>query len=298
MNKFKEITDTVTAEIENGTDYSLIEQLENTAGSKISSEKALRNYIVFLLVLIEKSKYTETASAVLIDKIYKDKIGYDAVDKSKEKYGAIFIETIKDGAVFPYVNTSFFLQKLFRSIIYGRGNTEEQNITSITPHKKLLEANEYLLVQHLNEKGIDDEAINIYCNSFLDIDVTVKLDPDANKIMRDKILGQGQFKEPDLISYLKIFIRPLYSYPSGMTERVPFYVPEPFYTQTFGTHDRLIEILETEINRPNYSVEERNLIIDIIAFLNKYQSTRDRIDTHKYVKLKTNTMASKLHKHL
>ena len=296
MYRLKEITDKVISEIENGTDYSLIEQLENANSFKISNEGSFKNYILFLLILIEKSKYRETASAILINKIYKDKIYYDSLNKSKEEYGDIFISTIKDGAVFPYVNTSFFLQKLFRSIIYGRGEAEAENIISITPHKKLLDVNEQLLIKYLNDKGIDDDAINIYCNSFYDIDKIVILNKKAREIMRNKILGQGESEQPGLISYLKIFIRPLYSYPSGTTQRLPFYVPEPFYEQTFNSHIEFINILNEA--RGKYDGDELNLINDILEFLDKYYTTKEEELGHKYVDLDKIRIISRLHEHI
>lgn len=272
MDRYNEIVNKVRSDIGSGTDYSLIEQLENVNNFK--KRQAFRNYLVFLLILIEESKYRETASAILINKVYEGKIFLEEKYESAEELGEDFLNTIKQYAVFPYVNVSFFLQKIFRTIIYSRGEDEAKNIVQTTSHKKLLQTNEHLLLQYLRLKDIDDYAINIYCNSFADIkNGIVILSDRAKAIFRAKVLGTDYFKQPDLISYLKIFIRPLFSYPGGKFEGVNFYVPEPFYNQTFGDSQEFMGILKELMN--DYSGNDLYLIKDILTFLTKYETTKE-----------------------
>ena len=70
--------ETILAAIDQKTDYSLIEKLEFVDGLAKSSE--LKNFLLILLVLIERSSWHESAATLLIKKIYNAKFGEKIAD--------------------------------------------------------------------------------------------------------------------------------------------------------------------------------------------------------------------------
>lgn len=270
MSDEKRIEAVLTA-IGEKTDYSLIGKLEFVNGLTKSSE--LKNFVLILLVLIEKSPWHESASNLLLRKIYDPKF----TEKLTEvKYGDFFIEVVKDKAYFPYVGISTTFRRLISSIIYDKTGQETKHFVEITPKDKLLSTNEYMLEKYLTDHSIDNDTLSLYYTCVEDIHPEtnhVTLSSKSSAIIKKKII------EGELISYLRVFIRPYYSSPSGNFEGASYHVPEPFYLQIFESNDEFLKILGKAleyIKSDQNKAEDEKLIKEIKKFMEIYIENKQR----------------------
>lgn len=276
--------DTILLAIKNQTDYSLIEKLEFIV--KLEKEKEFKNFILVLLVLIEKSRWHESASTLLLRKVYKENIFCNG--KDKRSYGRLFLKIVMQNAILDFVNTSTTFRRLISSILYDKTGEDTKHIIEVNSKEELLAANEFFLESYLKHTSkIDHNTMALYYNCVNDIHnetSQITISKKANSTLIKKI------KDGGFSDYLYIFIRPLYISSSSNFEGVSYYVPEPFYRQIFGSHQKFINFINKLIKIGN----NQKLVLQIKEFMDKY--TENMKKGINYVDLKNSTyIDSKLH---
>ena len=158
-------TEAVLLAIQNQTDYSLIEKLEFV--KILQKETEFKNFILILLILIQKSKWTESAATLLLKKVYNENVFCN--NGNKKEYGALFLNIVKEKALLPYVNITTVFRRLISSIIYDTIGKDTEHIVEINSKEDLLATNEFFLKKHLQIFLIDENTMSMYYNCVKDI---------------------------------------------------------------------------------------------------------------------------------
>jgi hypothetical protein len=270
--------------IKHQSDFQLIEKLEFF--KDFDSVEEYQNYILLILLLIQNSKWFESASTLLLKKTYKEEIFKNKLNKIE--YGNLFIETLKIKAIFPYVRISEALRRLLTSIIYDVEKIETMYITEITPYDLILDTNIFFLDSYLKVKNIDKDGLKLYYNCIQAIDPNtrqIKISDKANSLILYKINNGG------FISYLEHFIRPLYYSSSEFFEGDSQRVPEPFFLQIFGSEENFMSILN------GYNLKENeDLIIEIKKFMQEYKKNSSLENFYVDIEKDDIKLTKKLHK--
>lgn len=256
----------VFSAIHDQTDYSLIEKLEFV--KTLQKETEFKNFIFILLILVEKSKWTESAATLLLKKVYNENVFCN--NGNKREYGVLFLNIVKEKALSPYVNITTVFRRLISSIIYDTIGKDTQHIVEINSKEDLLATNEFFLEKHLQIFSIDRNSMSLYYNCVKDIHnetSQITISEVANMMLRKKIYEGG------LIEYLHLFIRPLYTSSSPNFEGASNYVPEPFYIQIFGSHDNFMNLINTSLDNKS---EDNKLLHQIKKFMEKLIENTDK----------------------
>lgn len=270
--------------IENNTDYSLIEKLEFVNDFKKESE--FKNFILLILVLIEKSKWSETVTTLLLKKIYDQKIFQKEL--TEEEYGIFLLKIIIEKSISPYIGISTGIRRMISSIIYDVTGQDSQHISEITSKEKLISTNEIFLKKYLDEFPIDNFAMSLFYNCIENIHSEtsqITLSKESIGLIRSKI------EISDLIPYLHIFIRPLYTSHSANFEGASFHVPEPFYLQIFSNNENFMDNLKLAFDK--VGTKDQILVKEILKFMEAYN--QNVIKGLKFVDITKTSLAKGLH---
>jgi hypothetical protein len=221
----------------NGKDYQMVERLE--AYNKFSTENEFKNYLLIILVMIEKSEAQESAATLLWKKIFQEQIGRS--DTDLHTYGDKITGYLKELAVFPYRNLATTIGRLIATIIYDVSQQNTRHITSIIPRNGLLNINEYLVGEHIKKHDLNNDLLTLSYNC---ID---RIEPETFRIFlseRGKSQVRTSVQNGQLDNYLSYFIRPYYSSMSSYaTAEARYHVAEPFHVQFFGSSEQLMEMI-------------------------------------------------------
>lgn len=266
MNNAERI-EIVSQAIKENRDFSLIEKLEFI--KSVKSEKEYRNYVVILLVLIEASRFYDSATSILIKKVYKENIYPNPqITSANSRIGEVLIETIRENAIFPYCNLSSGIRRLISVVVSSKGDPEEsERIKAITSSESLTRLNEFFLQKYIEHTGIDNTAMQLFYNCVIQIDSnthSTHLSSNAASQILTSIKDGGQLQ-----NYLKLFIRPFFSNQSPAYSNSENYAPEPYYSQIFGNSTYFLEVLNSA-DQSNWNDEERKRLVEVRAFANVY----------------------------
>ncbi|WP_207420236.1 hypothetical protein [Desertivirga brevis] len=251
----------------------------------INNKEEFANYLTIITCFIENSFFREAGSNLLLRKILKNLERYRFLSNSMEAF-----EILREIAIFPYVGLSQMVKRLIATIIYQREDDFE--IIKSWPDKDYLaNFNIYLLRSNLEKNPKDAvDATQLLYNCVIDIlkeDSRIILSSEATKQFKSHLDLSREF----LMSYLSCFIRFKWYGGSREWSEGREIVPEPFYTQIFGSAKDFIAFLEMQKFKESSQADSYKLISDIVdfikAFLTREVVLYDRID-----------IQVNLHKHL
>ena len=248
-----------------GKEFQMVERLESYRNFTGPGE--FRNYLLILLVMLQRSKAAESAATLLWKKVFNEHIG--RTDTSLAYYGETIIGLLKELAVFPYTNLAASVGRLIATLIYDRNGIETKHITETVSRSQLLELNEFLLHKHSTLSDFNNDRLNLSYNCIRAIEtesLKIYLSNKAIEHVREN-LKNGQF-----VNYLHYFIRPYYSYiSSNSTPETRYHVPEPFYLQFFDNYDIFIELL-----RHQATLGPRTVWGEVLDFMIKFKVNQEK----------------------
>ncbi|MBB2144624.1 hypothetical protein GM921_03955 [Pedobacter sp. LMG 31464] len=247
--------------IEKNQDESMLKQLQN-AGPP-STLGHFKSYLEITLVLIEKSKFSNSAIKVFIDLLTKENSYLESIEFRAKRMA--IAQILSDGAVEPYARTAHMLG-MFILEQYRHSNTfESRHIASIFSATEILAFNESYLSRYLAEHTLDDSSMMLLysCISGLD-NSKIYLSDKSLKLVKAKLED-----DRSRFFYLHNFIRPLYLTESKDFPDATLHVAEPFYKQIFGSQDNFINFLQVK----SVNLDEQMLKDDLFRIITYMKMT-------------------------